>query len=106
MACIDNHCSCYCMTALSNLDGTYYLNGRWTISPAMDLDAAGTTWKYSRGKDHRETLMADGPTTEPLMLVVSTGAQGGIRCHGDLSFYNLCQSSNIRKTGRNCMDWS
>ncbi|ELU04243.1 hypothetical protein CAPTEDRAFT_219882 [Capitella teleta] len=55
--------------ALSDIAGTYYLNGKWTVSPSTEFEASGVHWEYSRTHSHHETLKTSGPTTEPMILV-------------------------------------
>ena len=63
-----------CIVALRDLQGNYLLNGNWRIDLPLPKEMAGTVFKYTRGKqgsDEAETLTADGPTSQPLFLVVN-----------------------------------
>ena len=62
-----------CTIALRDLQGSYLLNGNWRIDLPLPKEMAGTVFSYTRGKeakDEAETLTADGPTNQPLFLVV------------------------------------
>ena len=60
--------------AVRNVTGHYYLNGNWRIDFPRKLRFAGTIFHYER-KPHvfyaPESLMALGPTTEPIYISVS-----------------------------------
>lgn len=63
-----------CTAALRDLQGNYLLNGNWRIDIPLPKEIAGTVFRYTRGKqasDEAETLTADGPTNQPLFLVVN-----------------------------------
>lgn len=50
------------------------LNGNWRIDLPLPREIAGTVFRYTRGRqasDEPETLTADGPTNQPLFLVVN-----------------------------------
>nr|CAB3220005.1 ADAMTS-like protein 5 [Phallusia mammillata] len=49
----------------------YVLNDKYLISWSVDLTAAGTEFRYERAKDDiEETLVAEGPTTTDLYIMV------------------------------------
>ncbi|XP_054827005.1 papilin [Eublepharis macularius] len=57
--------------AIKNVQGTYYLNGHWTINFSQALHIASTVVHYDRGSEGDlapELLHARGPTTEPLVI--------------------------------------
>uniref|UniRef100_UPI0025403722 papilin n=1 Tax=Euleptes europaea TaxID=460621 RepID=UPI0025403722 len=57
--------------AIKNVQGTYYLNGHWTIEFSRALHVASTVVHYDRGSEGDlapELLHARGPTTEPLII--------------------------------------
>ena len=63
-----------CTAALRDLQCNYLLNGNWRIDIPLPKEIAGTVFRYTRGKqasDEAETLTADGPTNQPLFLVVN-----------------------------------
>lgn len=62
--------------AVKNVQGEYYLNGHWTIDFSQALQVASTVMHYDRGSEGDlapELLHARGPTTEPLVIEVSSG---------------------------------
>lgn len=62
--------------AVKNVQGEYYLNGHWTIDFSRALQVASTVMHYDRGSEGDlapELLHARGPTTEPLVIEVSSG---------------------------------
>lgn len=63
---------CSWFLALSDIAGTYYLNGRWTVSPSTEIEVGGALWSYVRNKDHQERLSTSGPIKEPLILGVQS----------------------------------
>ncbi|XP_032128706.1 A disintegrin and metalloproteinase with thrombospondin motifs 15-like isoform X2 [Sapajus apella] len=63
--------------AVKNVHGEYYLNGHWTIEAARALPAASTILHYERGAEGDlapERLHARGPTSEPLVIEVTSPA--------------------------------
>ncbi|XP_007428164.1 papilin isoform X1 [Python bivittatus] len=57
--------------AIKNVQGTYYLNGHWTIDFSRALPIASTVVHYDRGSEGdlaSELLHARGPITEPLII--------------------------------------
>ncbi|XP_060117802.1 papilin isoform X1 [Heteronotia binoei] len=57
--------------AIKNVQGTYYLNGHWTIEFSRALHIASTVVHYDRGSEGDlapELVHAKGPTTEPLII--------------------------------------
>lgn len=61
--------------AIKNAQGKYYLNGHWTIDFSRALHIASTVVHYDRGSEGDlapELLYARGPTTEPLVIEVSS----------------------------------
>jgi len=63
--------------AVKNVRGEYYLNGHWTIDFSRALHVASTVMHYDRGSEGDlapEILHARGPTTEPLVIEVSSCA--------------------------------
>ncbi|XP_054386778.2 papilin isoform X8 [Pongo abelii] len=63
--------------AVKNVRGEYYLNGHWTIEAARALPAASTILHYERGAEGDlapERLHARGPTSEPLVIEVTSPA--------------------------------
>lgn len=63
--------------AVKNVRGEYYLNGHWAIDFSRALHIASTVVHYDRGSEGDlapELLHARGPTTEPLIIEVSSRA--------------------------------
>lgn len=65
-------------SAVRNMTGFFYLNGNWRIDFPRARKFAGTIFYYERKADGigifaPEVLRAQGPTTEPLFIVVSDG---------------------------------
>ena len=60
------------IVALRSINGTNYINGGYTIDWAQQFDVAGTTFTYEREDSEPEFLKALGPTTEDLIVSVST----------------------------------
>nr|XP_060614582.1 ADAMTS-like protein 4 [Anolis sagrei ordinatus] len=61
--------------ALRSHNGKSIINGNWAVNPPGSYEAAGTVFVYSRpgnDKQEGESLTADGPTTEPIDVYVST----------------------------------
>lgn len=61
--------------AVRNINGEFYLNGNWRIQFPRAYRFAGTTFHYySKRRPFRivtpESLRSDGPTTEPLVIVL------------------------------------
>ncbi|ETE59015.1 hypothetical protein L345_15257, partial [Ophiophagus hannah] len=59
------------ISAIKNVQGTYYLNGHWTIEYSQALPIASTVVHYDRGSEGDlapELLHARGPITEPLII--------------------------------------
>ncbi|XP_006762550.1 PREDICTED: A disintegrin and metalloproteinase with thrombospondin motifs 6 [Myotis davidii] len=56
--------------ALKSESDEYYLNCGWTIDWPKKFDAAGTTFRYKRPTDEPESLVAPGPTTTNLIVMV------------------------------------
>ena len=61
--------------AVRNINGEFYLNGNWRIQFPRAYRFGGTTFHYySKRRPFRivtpESLRADGPTTEPLVIVL------------------------------------
>ncbi|EPQ02558.1 A disintegrin and metalloproteinase with thrombospondin motifs 6 [Myotis brandtii] len=56
--------------ALKSETDEYYLNCGWTIDWPKKFDAAGTTFRYKRPTDEPESLVAPGPTTTNLIVMV------------------------------------
>ncbi|XP_048218195.1 papilin isoform X3 [Perognathus longimembris pacificus] len=57
--------------AVRSLGGDYYLNGHWSIEEAQALPVASTVLHYERGSEGDlvpERLLAQGPTSEPLII--------------------------------------
>ena len=63
-----------CFSALKSHDSNkYYINGNWVIDLPKGYNVAGTTVYYSRprrNKGDEEALIAEGPTTEDLDVMV------------------------------------
>lgn len=57
--------------AVRNDKGEFYLNGHWFIQWSGDYKAAGTVLQYRR-EGNKESLIAPGPITEPLHVMVTT----------------------------------
>ena len=55
--------------ALRSSTGKYYLNGDYFIQPGGHIQAAGTTVTYTR-KHNKETVVADGPLSDDLHIMV------------------------------------
>uniref|UniRef100_A0A670JSY8 ADAMTS/ADAMTS-like Spacer 1 domain-containing protein n=1 Tax=Podarcis muralis TaxID=64176 RepID=A0A670JSY8_PODMU len=71
--------------ALRSHSGKSIINGNWAVNPPGRYEAAGTVFVYSRpGSDRREgeSLTAEGPTTEPIDVYVST-QWGGVGSQGE-----------------------
>lgn len=66
--------SCSVFSALKSHESTkYYINGNWVIDLPKGYTVAGTTFYYSRPRrsnEKEESLIADGPTTEDLDIMV------------------------------------
>lgn len=64
----------FCFLALKSHESTkYYINGNWVIDLPKGYAVAGTTFYYSRPRrsnEKEESLIADGPTTEDLDIMV------------------------------------
>lgn len=58
------------LVALMVRDGSYVLNGNWAVSPPGTYQAAGTRVVYTRAAGPEETLRAEGPTSQDLLLQV------------------------------------
>ncbi|CAH1774293.1 unnamed protein product [Owenia fusiformis] len=56
--------------ALRSADGTYYINGAWTIDWPRKFEVAGTVFHYERPKGSPEILKALGPISEDLVVMV------------------------------------
>ncbi|KAJ7308134.1 hypothetical protein JRQ81_008645 [Phrynocephalus forsythii] len=56
--------------ALMSADQRYLLNGNWAIDDPGEYKAAGTRVRYSRRADQEESLEAEGPTREDLLVMV------------------------------------
>lgn len=56
-------------TALKGRYDTYYVNGNWKIQLPGQVDVEGTKVIYDR-KGTWERLIAKGPTTEPMHVMV------------------------------------
>ena len=59
-------------TAVRSARGMNYINGGWTIDWPRKFEIAGTTFDYQRPTADPETLQALGPTTEDLIIMVSS----------------------------------
>ena len=58
--------------ALRAENGSYILNGPWTVSPSGNYKIAGASLTYQRGDRTRmESIIATGPLNESLKLEVS-----------------------------------
>ncbi|XP_043279992.1 ADAMTS-like protein 4 isoform X2 [Venturia canescens] len=58
--------------ALRTENGSYVLNGPWSVSPSGTYKAAGTSITYQRGDRTRmESILAAGPLNESLKLEIS-----------------------------------
>ena len=57
--------------ALKSERDDYYLNGAWTIDWPRKFDIAGTAFHYKRPTDEPESLEAQGPISENLIVVVN-----------------------------------
>ncbi|XP_015610194.1 thrombospondin type-1 domain-containing protein 4 isoform X3 [Cephus cinctus] len=57
--------------ALRDLNGSYMLNGPWSLSPSGSYKISGTMFSYQRGDGTRmENIFATGPLAEPLELEI------------------------------------
>lgn len=57
--------------AIRNIYGKYYLNGNWQMMSEGVYEIAGTKFVYERNYREPERLMAEGPTTQDIVLEVS-----------------------------------
>lgn len=57
--------------ALKSETDEHYLNCGWTIDWPKKFDAAGTTFRYKRSTDEPESLVAPGPTSTNLIVMVN-----------------------------------
>lgn len=64
-------CTLIFFLALKSETDEYYLNCGWTIDWPKKFDAAGTTFRYKRPTDEPESLVAPGPTTTNLIVMVN-----------------------------------
>ncbi|KAL4235465.1 A disintegrin and metalloproteinase with thrombospondin motifs 18 [Mactra antiquata] len=55
---------------LRNVTGTYYLNGNWKLNKEGVYPIAGTKFIYRRPYNYPESLVAEGPLLEDLVLEV------------------------------------
>ena len=80
--------------AVRNIFGTYFLNGHQRVAWPGTYKLGGAKFKYSRPYNEPETLEADGPLEEELVLEVN------IR----FFFLSLSQTTNVRpfQTERVC----
>lgn len=64
--------------ALKSASGEYHINAEWFIEWPKSFEVASTTFKYDRPDDSPETLVALGPTSEDLivMLLVQDDTKG------------------------------
>ncbi|XP_048340392.1 papilin isoform X2 [Sphaerodactylus townsendi] len=76
--------------AIKNVQGTYYLNGHWTIEFSRALHVASTVVHYDRGSEGDlapELLHVRGPTTEPLLVeLISQETNQGVNYEYYLPF--------------------
>uniref|UniRef100_A0A8C3T2X8 ADAMTS/ADAMTS-like Spacer 1 domain-containing protein n=1 Tax=Chelydra serpentina TaxID=8475 RepID=A0A8C3T2X8_CHESE len=79
--------------ALRGRSGKSIINGNWAVDPPGRYDAGGTVFVYTRPGHEEprgagESLTAEGPTTEPIDVYVSTegawlmGGEGGLEKGG------------------------
>lgn len=58
-------------SALKSDNGTYIINGPWSVSPSGSYRAAGIVVSYQRGdKNRMESITATGPLNESLNLEI------------------------------------
>ncbi len=63
-------------------NGTYFINGAWTIDWPRKFQVASTVFHYERLDDGPEILRALGPTSETLILMVKTSLCSSLDpCH-------------------------
>ncbi|KAK9409767.1 papilin [Crotalus adamanteus] len=84
--------------AIKNVQGTYYLNGQWTIEYSQALPIASTVMHYERGSEGDlapELLHARGPITEPLIIeLISQEPNQGVHYEYYLPFQRQTSSYN------------
>lgn len=80
-------CTVIFFLALKSETDEYYLNCGWTIDWPKKFDAAGTTFRYKRPTDEPESLVAPGPTTTNLIVMVNVS----------LPLYFLCFIDKLGK---------
>ncbi|XP_070795834.1 papilin [Pituophis catenifer annectens] len=82
--------------AIKNVQGTYYLNGQWTIEYSRALPIASTVVHYDRGSEGDlapELLHARGPITEPLIIeLISQERNQGVHYEYYLPFQRQTSS--------------
>uniref|UniRef100_A0A8C4Y9P2 ADAMTS like 4 n=1 Tax=Gopherus evgoodei TaxID=1825980 RepID=A0A8C4Y9P2_9SAUR len=70
-----------CAAALRSRSGKSLINGNWAVDPPGRYEAGGTVFIYTRPGHEEprgggESLTAEGPTTEPIDVYVSTEGPG------------------------------
>uniref|UniRef100_A0A8C5RFT5 Papilin, proteoglycan like sulfated glycoprotein n=1 Tax=Laticauda laticaudata TaxID=8630 RepID=A0A8C5RFT5_LATLA len=82
--------------AIKNVQGTYYLNGHWTIEYSRALPIASTVVHYDRGSEGDlapELVHARGPITEPLIIeLISQEQNQGVHYEYHLPFQRQTSS--------------
>ena len=64
--------------AMRNSEGKYHINGNWTIDWPRKFHVAGTVVHYERperSQEGLESMKAIGPTSEDLIIMVSSKYQ-------------------------------